>query len=197
MKWIGPTVLGGLALLLATARRRGAGALPMPPQAYVSTGCEGDVAPIAKQPPPVQQAYREAWAYVRMLQRLVGPGELRGWHRPPDCNRRRDGAPRSRHQGGGAVDVRLTPQQARRLVALLRETGAIDGSRRALYRQTPNGRRSTWGDRVRAATRLAPHRGIGLRIYTTGTVHMDVGCPDGVSVCDPRTDDWIEVLYAA
>ncbi len=130
-----------------------------------------------------------------LLRSQLGDLEVVGWHRPPRCNERRDGAARSRHVAGWAVDLRTSPDQVQRLVGILLRLGAIDERSRTVTERDSAGRRANaWGAYVRRA--LGWRQGVGLRIYESGSLHIDLGCPpEATAVCDGREDDWLEVLW--
>lgn len=104
-----------------------------------------------------------------------------GW-RPAACNASRDGEDHSRHLRGWALDLALSRSQRDRLQAWLDSIGAFVGSTRARARAV--------GDAIR---RLTGWRGfVGFRIYPSGSLHVDLGCPPGSTECDPRRADWFD-----
>lgn len=136
--------------------------------ADVFRGCE-DCAATAPRIVYVAAAY--VARYLALVRALVGGGDVYGWFRCPECNERRDGSARSRHLGGWAVDLRpANPDVLPRMLAGL------------TARQ--------WGDYVRRETGWPGY--VGLRVYPSGSIHLDLGC-HGTPLCDPRRADWLEV----
>lgn len=96
--------------------------------------------------------------------RLVGRTlPVRGWYRCRPCNRRRDGAPASRHLVGAAVDTDLTAAEARTL--------------RAYGRNWPNLMRYVYG-----RLGIAYTGGVGFKVYPGGGLHLDT-----------RERDWVDI----
>jgi len=147
-------------------------------------GCEAE-APSGSLDKATLAGFRALTPYVYLIWQVVrGEAHVRGWYRPPACNARRGGASRSRHLAGYAVDMDFTPAQTAALVDKLQSLGAIDSRKRVI---AP----SRWGDFVRSS--LGIDENVGLKIYASGNIHIDIGCPPGTPLCDPRTSDWLVV----
>ena len=153
-------------------------------------GCESDVPPPQQWPRYVRAGFERMSKYLEVVESVIGRVEILGGWRPGPCNDAREGAERSRHLAGWALDLDLSSEQERAFRRFLVETGAITQSGTPIYRDG----RNAWGDLVRRRTGW---RGkVGLRQYASGSLHIDLGCPpDAVSLCDPRRSDWVEVLY--
>lgn len=116
---------------------------------------------------------------VRMIEGAP-PLPVRGWYRCTECNGRRGGSSRSRHLAGAAVDMdsRNRDRWLRRAMQVAEFLG-IEGSRE---------------QKLAAVMRaLSGYEGpIGLIVYRSGAIHVDVGCR-GSSECDGRSRDYVEV----
>ncbi len=168
-----PWILAGIGAVTAAVAFRNRG-----PSAEFYAVNEGDehrdcIPPYLPAPPLALAGYRALTPYLRLVRSIVGDAEVRSWWRPGDCN---DGAPRSRHLEGWAIDLRVTHAQTRILRDWIAQTG--DTAR-------------SWGDYVRSA--IGTDRRVGLRIYPSGNLHIDLGCPEASAVCDPRRSDWLDI----
>lgn len=150
-------------------------------------GCDDQ--PRTAPPPWVKQNADLVWAYYLLVCEIMGARvPIRGWWRQTRCNAARGGKPSSKHLEGGAIDIDPTPEQLRLLLGALVRSGTIpseswDGQ---ISRRTP------WGDRVRQ--RIGRDIGVGLIVYSSGAVHIDVGCVEHEGAeCTPRRSDWIDV----
>lgn len=128
-------------------------------------------------PPLVQEGYLALRPYVDLIERLVGNVEISSWWRPPVCNERVGGAEASRHKEGWAVDMRLNGSQSQRLRSQIAAMG---------------NKAQTWGDFVRSE--IGTSRKVGFRMYPSGNIHIDLGCPQDSLLCSPRRQDWLEIL---
>lgn len=169
------------------------GGLPGTPAAHTLAVTEDRLrrgCPEAPYPTPgyVYDNARVLLRYLNFVESLVGTMPERGWWRPPECNARRDGVARSRHLEGAAVDVDPSERQRSALRVQLVQDGTIPdtGWTGEINRRTP------WGDRVRHA--IGVDTGVGLIVYRSGGLHLDVGClAGGAGLCDPRSLDYIKI----
>lgn len=149
-------------------------------------GCEHHVADPTQLPELVQSGFVALAPYVRLIWRITGHAYIRGWYRPTRCNSERGGSTRSRHLAGWAVDLNLSTAQTQALIGKLRQLGAVDQRGRVI-----NAHR--WGNYVRRELRT--QRKVALKIYRSGNIHIDLGCPEAASECSPRRRDWLVVDY--
>ena len=149
-------------------------------------GCEHHVRDPEQLPEIAKAGFVALAPYVRLIWSITGHAYIRGWYRPTACNAERGGTSRSRHLAGWAVDLNLSSSQTRALIGRLRELGAVDGRGRVI---NPD----RWGAYVR--TQLGTARKVGLKIYASGNIHIDLGCPEEARECSPRSRDWLVVDY--
>ena len=169
----GLVILGGFVLGAMLAKsKRGEAAVRLPVDPY---DCRWDDFP-EQVPPTVQEGYAALRPYVGLIERLVGPVEITSWWRPPQCNSRVGGAEASRHLEGWAVDMRLRDDQSERLG---RQIARVGGGAKG------------WGDYVRRE--IGTSRKVGFRMYPSGNIHIDLGCPEVSALCRPRSSDWLDL----
>ena len=170
----GLILLGGFALGAVLAKSRSSEAAPvrLPVDPY---DCRWSDFP-EQVPPTVREGYLALRPYVNLVERLVGPVEITSWWRPRGCNSRVGGADASRHLEGWAVDMRLRDDQSERLLWQIEMAG---------------GTAKAWGDYVRRE--IATSRKVGFRMYPSGNIHIDLGCPEGSALCSPRSADWLDI----
>ena len=74
------------------------------------------------------------------------------------------------------MDMRLTDAQSSELLWAIDEQG---------------GTAEGWGDYVRRT--LGISRKVGFKMYSSGNIHVDLGCPEGSPLCSPRRQDWLVI----
>ncbi len=148
-------------------------------------GCE--VAAPGPIPPTVQANALRVLEWRRIVEAVTGPMPVRGWWRPPACNDEREGATRSRHLTGSAIDFDPSSEQRAALKRWLVETGTIPNVnwKGTLRERTPA------GDVYRQAT--GRDNGVGFIMYSGGGLHIDVGCGPDDTLCDARRGDYFDI----
>lgn len=177
---LGVGVLVGLGAVAASA-----GPAHRLTVAEFGAGCV--IPPVAQWPDDVRRGFYWMGRVRAAVDEIVGAPTVvtSGW-RPRACNTDREGQPASRHLRGWAIDLQLVREQRARLVAWLRSIGADRGSSSSKARKV--------GDALR---RLIGWRGfVGVRIYASGNLHVDLGCHPANDECAPRSADWFENLYS-